>query len=278
MNTRNPYLDQPIEIAIETFAFCNAACTFCPYPTLERKGTRMSEDLMYRLLDEISKFEHPCVLSPFKVNEPLLDTRLMKYLNMVNLIAPSVSLRLFTNGSPLSASLIDRIAALDNVRHLWISLNSHNPDEYKKIMGLDFERTALRLDALHYAVFIGEFLHPVVLSKVVDNPDTWWEFTMYCNTRWPLFKVQPIKQDSWLGYAAPLMPDIPDAPCARWFELSILATGIVSLCCMDGKGEFPIGDVNTQTLLEVYNNPFYRERREQSLSRMHIHPCSTCSY
>ena len=67
-------------------------------------------------------------------------------------------------------------------------------------------------------------------------------------------------------------------PCGRWYELSIMANGVVSLCCQDGEGQFPIGDVNKQTLLEVYNHPFYRERREKNLSRLEVEVCNTCTY
>src|SRR6266568_9089325 len=40
---RSPYLDYPQEVHIETFAYCNAKCTFCPYPTMERQGDKMPD-------------------------------------------------------------------------------------------------------------------------------------------------------------------------------------------------------------------------------------------
>jgi MoaA/NifB/PqqE/SkfB family radical SAM enzyme len=33
---KSPYLDFPVHVHLETNALCNAACNFCPYPTLER--------------------------------------------------------------------------------------------------------------------------------------------------------------------------------------------------------------------------------------------------
>lgn len=273
------YIDQPWEISLETLTLCNARCTFCPYPTLDRKGTAMDLKLMYRLLDEMATFAHPFVISPFKVNEPFLDRRrLFPYLQKINACIPLAQLRLFTNGSTLTELMLDSIQELNNVLHLWVSLNSHDSGEYEKIMGIDFDLTAKRLDELHRRAFVGEFTHPVMLSKVTDSLTGEEAFLDYCNTRWPLFTRQIIKQDSWLGYVAPLHPSIPDTPCSRWFELSILSTGVVSLCCMDGKGEFPIGNVHDQTLLEVYNQPGYRQRRATLQSRLSVHPCNTCSY
>ena len=37
--------------------------------------------------------------------------------------------------------------------------------------------------------------------------------------------------------------------------------------CMDGKAEYPIGDVNTQHCLEIYNAPHYRQLREKTFTR-----------
>jgi hypothetical protein len=47
---------------------------------------------------------------------------------------------------------------------------------------------------------------------------------------------------------------------------------------MDGKAEFAIGDLNKQSLFEVYNSRFYRERRVKSLNRQGISPCERCTY
>jgi hypothetical protein len=37
------YLDYPLIVQIETIALCNAACTFCQYPDLGRKGDKLSD-------------------------------------------------------------------------------------------------------------------------------------------------------------------------------------------------------------------------------------------
>ena len=274
------WLDQPREVSIETLARCNAACTFCPYPTLDRKGTRMSDELLDKLVAELASFTRPVYLSPFKVNEPLLDVRLIPLIERVNREAPRVRVRIFTNGSPLTSDKVEAIARLKNIEHLWVSLNSHIPEEYERLMGLRFDLTARRLDHLHELVGLNEFPHPVVLSTVGFPNEP---FRRYCFDRWPLFQSLAIKRDAWIDYTDAQNLEVPDSPCVRWFELSILATGKVAHCCMhDGADEkYNIGDVNNQTMLEIYNSPFWRERREKLLSRRALDersPCSHCSY
>lgn len=269
---RESFLDYPIEVSIETLSLCNAACTFCPYPTLERKGNRMSDELLDKLVGELISWRRPMYFSPFKVNEPLLDKRTIPICERVNREAPDVVLRIFTNGAALTPDKIEQVAGLKKVSHLWVSLNSHIPEEYEKLMGMPFERTAKRLDYLHS---LNDFPHSVMLSAVgYPNED----FRFYCWQRWPKFESLAIKRDSWLGYVDAQKTEVPDTPCSRWFELSIMSNGVVSLCCMDGEGKFAIGDVSQQTMLEVYNAPAWRERREKLLSRRGIHPCSTCTY
>lgn len=296
---RTHYLEQPMEVSIETLALCNARCTFCPYPTLDRKGTRMDSEVVVRLIDEMARFPIPFSFSPFKVNEPFLDSRLLDFCQEFEARCRNGHLRLFTNGSALTFDKMTQVAKLQRVQHLWVSLNSHKADEYRELMGLEIGHVFKRLDLLHSLVVDGEFLHPVVVSKVtsvrriVPNPlpdpryETFQvnqaaiddaEFYNFVRDRWPRFNVHFIKQDGWLGYVPPSSPEIPDTACVRWFELSILATGKVSLCCMDGKGDFCIGDIHQQTLLEIYNDPHYRARREAMISRRAVHPCSTCTY
>jgi MoaA/NifB/PqqE/SkfB family radical SAM enzyme len=278
-----PYLErwhsQPKEVSLETLARCNAACTFCPYPTLERIGTRMPDQLISRLIREMAEWEVPFDFAPFKLSEPLLDVRLQSICETFSADVPNGTLRLFTNGSPMTRKHLEWIAALPRLHHLWISLNEYRADEYQKLMKMPFDRTAKNLDMLHEMVVAGEFKHPVVLSKVGQD----FDFQRYCHVRWPAFERSIIKKDGWLGYVDPDDPTIPDTPCIRWFELSIMADGLASHCCM-ASGEpakYNIGDVNKQTLLEIYNSPFWAERRHKLLSRKAVDdrsPCNQCSY
>lgn len=267
------FMNRPFEVSIETLAMCNAACEFCTYPNLARIGTKMPDELINRLIDEMATWDAPFMFSPFKVNEPLLDVRLFDILEQFNERVPKGFVRLFTNGSALGTANIRKLPNIKNLEHVWVSLNSVDPVEYTKIMKLPWKRTADNLDALH-----DSFDGPVVLSRVAGTYNQNRDFVTYCNQAWPKFQAVVIKRDGWLGDIAAPVAQIPDTMCSRWFELSVTAAGIVSLCCMDGHAKFPIGDLNTQTMLEVYNDPAWRQRRETKMSRKQVFPCSTCSY
>lgn len=265
------YLDQPNEVSLETFAKCNAACTFCPYPTLERIGTRMSDAMIDRLVDEMAEWTVPFTFAPFKVNEPLLDKRVLPLLETVNRRIPHCWIRLFSNGSTITAENVERIGRLQRVIHLWVSLNEYRPAEFESLTGLKWKQVTDNLDRLHAS----SFPHTVMLSCVgFPNED----FRRYCFDRWPKFQSFALKKEAWIDFTDPQVSEVPDRPCLRWFELNIMATGKVALCCMDGTGEHSIGDLNTSTMLEVYNAPHWRDRRERLISRRGIAPCNRCTY
>ena len=268
MDRRDVYMDQPCEISLETMAICNAACTFCPYEEIERKGEKMPDELIDKLIDQMAEFDKPFNFSPFKVSDPLLDNRLIDILQKVE-ARTLANIRVFTNGQALTFKKAEQLHNIDKME-LWISFNEHRETEYKNLMNLDYQRTIKNIDMLHAS----DFAHPVILTRVGKDPD----FVDFCNNRWPDYRALIIKRDGWLGFTEHEREEVPDRRCDRWFELSIMANGIVSLCCMDGKGEYPIGDINTQTLKEVYNSPLWRERRELNQSRLDINPCSTCTY
>ncbi|MDP6351793.1 MAG: hypothetical protein QF926_07350 [Alphaproteobacteria bacterium] len=72
------HADYPSHVHMETYAYCNAACGFCPPSTLDRKGTRMPDAPINKIIDELSEIP-PFLqfrLAPYKFNEPFLDKRL----------------------------------------------------------------------------------------------------------------------------------------------------------------------------------------------------------
>jgi hypothetical protein len=232
----------------------------------------MPDEMIDRLIGEMAEWERPFYFAPFKVNEPLLDNRLIPICQKVNKLVPGAILRIFSNGQALTPEKIDGIARLNRVVHLWISLNSHIKEEYEELMKIGFDKTVKRLDYLHSI----EFPHRVMLSTVGFPNEP---FRRWCFDRWPKFDSTALKRDAWIDYTHAANSEVPDQPCARWFELSIMANGKVSLCCMDGTGKYAIGDLNQQTMLEVYNSPGWRERREKMLSRKVAgDPCNRCTY
>lgn len=276
------YLHQPREISIETLALCNAACRFCPYPTIDRHGAKLDDTTLLHLIEQMKHWTEPFFVSPFKVNEPFLDKRLLSFCGWINNDLPLAHLRIFTNGSRFTNNNVQELLALKKVEHIWVSLNDVDPDRYKWLMQLNFNHVAEKIDILHTA-WLRKIAQRVVISRVAEvdrviEVTRRREFEDYVWKRWPGFVAFHIKRDGWIDYTQPGSELIPKTPCSRWWELSIMANGVAALCCMDGTGKYSIGNVHESSLYEIYNTPTMVRRRLAMMNRDKIEPCNRCTY
>ena len=275
---RSPYMDFPAHVHLETFAKCNASCSFCPSEKLERSGARMPDSLIAKILAELTAIPVRFQLSPFKVNEPFLDVRLFDILELCNRSLPNAGVTLTTNASPLTDAQLKKLAALRNIGSLFISVNERNPEAYERVMGIPFARSVDRLKSIHRVVTEGKLQFPVILSRVGDGSAEDQCFTRWAQENFPRFQSAVFSRGGWLGQVDTTTSYVPAIGCIRWFDLSITATGVVAHCCMDGMALYPIGDANRQHLLEIYNSPAYRSLREHALSRLEAAPCKSCGF
>ncbi|MCA9017605.1 MAG: radical SAM protein, partial [Planctomycetaceae bacterium] len=275
------YMDYPKHVHLETQARCNASCNFCPYPNLNRKHTKMSDELIDKILNELTEIprEMNLQISPFKVSEPFLDVRLFDVLKKINNLLPQAKIALTSNSTPITEDKLEALQEFKNIQYLWISFNDHREEEYERVMGLPYQRTRQRLEMIHDAFTEGDVYFPVVLSRVGDGTIVDREFVDWVGINYPLFQSNVFARMEWMGQVKGLnVFEVPNMGCERWFELSITATGEVAHCCADGQAEFPIGNVNDQHVLEVYNSPEYRKLREATVSRLSVHPCNKCTF
>jgi MoaA/NifB/PqqE/SkfB family radical SAM enzyme len=278
---QSPALDFPAHVHLETLASCNAACSFCPYPTIDRQGTKMSDALIQKIVGDLADIPrvHAFQLSPFKVNEPFLDVRLFDLIDLFQERLPQASITLTTNASPITAKVLARLGSLPKIGYLWISFNDHRQQQYEEAMKLPYRRTIERLDMIHRAKANQQLPIRVVLSRVSDGTPIDRDFGLWVKTHYPLFEVSLFARGEWLGQTgAQAVHRPPAVGCIRWFDVSITATGVVAHCCMDGKAEFPIGDARHSHVLDIYNQPQFRQLRAAAVTRQEADPCRRCSF
>lgn len=280
---RMAYVDYPAMVHLETLAVCNAACNFCPYPRLERQGTKMPDSLIEKVIDDLSAMppKLPFQFAPYKLSDPFLEPRLFDIIDLASARLPGIIVTLITNGTALTERKIDQLRRVKSLGYLNVSLNSDNAEEYERVMQLPFARTLARLDLLHRKKAAGEIPFPVRLTRVSSDKDSDVAFLEFARARYPAFKALIAPRNDWLGEVVTegSLSQVPDAPCHRWFDLSITATGVVAMCCMDGEAQYPKGDVSHENALDVYNLPRLRELRQSLISRHAAgSPCSRCTY
>jgi hypothetical protein len=273
------YMDYPLYVSVETSTLCNARCSFCPYPTLERLGNKMPDALIDKIISDLKSIPDHVEFrfAPFKVSDPFTEPRIFSIIEKINRELPNASIDLYSNGASLTEAKFDQLPAIRNFQYLNISLNEHRKVEYEKLMGLNYDHVMRRLQMIHDRMERGDLPFAVVVSRVCDyiNDE---DFRAFVNQRFPRFVVHTHRRSDWLGQVDVHSESVPDIGCAMWFSLSITSTGIVSYCCMDGEARYPIGDVTNTHALDVYNAPAFRAVRQGRSSRIGCTPCGQCTF
>ncbi len=285
-NLFEKYLDYPLEVTIETTGKCNARCVFCPHHELERRNEYMSDALFMRIIDQLKEIPktHYYYLSPFKVNEPLMDKQIFERIGIINEQLPNAYIRLFSNFNMATDEHIRRIGMIKNLSDMDISLNSLDKEEYKALMGLNLEKTKRSIHRLlEYMRKIGLNIQKpnIVFSRVAQSPSTDWEYLKQFNIEFKdyldIATPYVIPKQEWIDFIPSEAPLNQGRPCMRWSDLNICCNGVVAFCCMDGRGAYPWGNIMEKTALEIYNQPKYRRLREECPNKAEITPCRYCS-
>ena len=280
------YMNSPMHVHVETTGVCNARCTFCPYTVMDRRGKRMSDELFAKIVSDLKELpaDAPLAISPFKVNEPLLDPKIFQRMDTLADELPHAFFWLTSNFNVVDDETLEQLAKVRRLNYIWISLNSLREDEYKQWMGLELSKTVENIKRLIRVNRKKRFVPQIVLSRVGDGTGNDKRFVLDIASVFAQFKcgsdylVGLTKRGQWMGFTDSKSPDISSLPCQRWFELSMTCTGEVAFCCMDGLCEHALGDLNKQSVLDVYNRPDYLKLRKTSPPRKDVDTCKNCTF
>ena len=172
-------LEFPRLIQAETLAACNAKCTFCPYDTLDRKGEKMSWQMIEKFAYEFQEYpeDHDFSFAPYKVSDPFLDNRLCDIAELILSSHPLVRFALTTNGNYIPKNMIDRLIKTSEKYpgriSLSFSINTVDSTEYKNLMKLNLERTIKNLNIIQSRAdeFISSGIKSIDVTRVsTDGP------------------------------------------------------------------------------------------------------------
>lgn len=245
-------------LQIENIAICNAACVFCPYPTMTRQRGTMSMDLFKKIIDEaagIQRIEQICITG---LGEPLLDKHLVERIKYIReTVRRLVIVGIFTNGTYLTEEKAQALADA-GVTTIHVSLNAITARQRKEIMKIDDYDLVVKQIRRCMEIFKEKGLGQKVIVKGVQSKDlmeggdgaTFME-------EWGGPTDQGGNgflhlEGNWAGAMWPMRVK-PVSACSRALgSIMVLWDGRVSLCCFDSEGAEVLGDVNHQTLREVF--------------------------
>ena len=229
-------------LQVETTNRCNAHCVFCPHEKIGKKGT-MEQALYEKIIEDAAKLPNLRLFDPFLNGEPFMDRDFMDRLRLAREKLPNTEIEIYTNGSLLTDPVLYDLAPITDL-HLSVSLNGLKPETRQKIMGLD------------------DYWGVVQACKKMDKLGIKYRVTMVAYPEIPQAEVQAfiesggtaIRYQSWCGAQYPYerrrWTQCPRALC----QMTVLYTGEVCLCCFDPLGEVSFGNLNDQTIEEIWND------------------------
>ena len=273
-NLRTP--DFPRRLQIETTNRCNASCSMCPILKMKRPKGDMSFELWAKLTAELK--DRPALrrVMLHVMGEPLLHPRFAEMFRYLREEAPHQPVEFSTNGSVLTSEKAEELVEI-GFEQINFSLDACSPETHAKIRkGLYFQKVMANLEGLIEIVARAGKNKPRVLIQMIKmdvNRDEWREF----EERWQglaerhsFFELYVKEQWSWGGYLDSGQAEMEREkgflalPCSFPFDqLDVYCDGRVGFCCLDEDAHLAVGDLNKQSLAEIWNSERMAEIRRK---------------
>ncbi|MCT7539712.1 radical SAM protein [Aliarcobacter cryaerophilus] len=275
-------LDMPLSLLVEVTRLCNFKCVYCAHAEYSERDNRMlSIELYKKALEGLKKFDRKLRSITFVgMGESLLHKDLPEMIKLSKQVSDKVTL--VTNGSLLNKKNIDKLidSGIDIIR---ISLQGLNKEEYKEIsqVNINFE-------------------------KFVENLTYLYKNKKQCQIYYkiPNFSLRPEYKDIF-GPISDSMVNIPIAPtyqnvnydkienivdnekglrsrytvCPQpFYMLGIRVSGEVSPCCETDEACISVGNINTESLYDIWHGKKLKNMRLAFLkgNRNQIKHCANC--
>lgn len=290
-------LDTPFVVHIETGNTCNFKCKFCPainenvHKKYNIKKGLITKELYEKIVNDLKEFPNKVKRIYFHVaGEPLVHKDIVYFIKYAKNANIANELVMVTNGALLTKELSNQLAdaGLDIIQ---ISVEGVNSQQYKEITGVD-------IDYNKFVENIG-YLYSVknkdctIYAKILDcglSDDDKNKFYRdfsniadHCIIEHLIDACPSELVDTTLGLGQtttqegkPLVEKLICTPV--FYSLSINYNGIVGACSCDYAKQINIGNVNNQSLLEIWNGEKLRSfQKMMLLGKRKEHPyCGVC--
>lgn len=262
---------------IETTNHCDRKCQICPHQSLERPKGFMDLELYKKIIDQIP---HAELVFPYFLGEPLLHK------DIYEMIKYSKSKGLYTSistGGKLLNEANCRKLVESGLDHLQVSLHSTNEEAYETIDSkADFQTLLKNIDQF-LSINNGKIDFYISIITLDSGIKDWKDFVNQwrakgAKVRFKFFTDWNSEKEAIKKFA--LKPRKNETgPCDwLWQQFHILWDGRVVPCCFDYDARHVLGDVNKNSIHEIWNSAPYAKIREAHLKDgSSVKLCAKCS-
>ena len=257
-------------LSIEITNLCNFKCTMCLFHSKEMNfHTKLSDhpsfinkDLFKRIVDEYAEFDqlNKHILPQFQ-GEPLMNPDFLELLEYIN--SKKITFGFTTNSSLLTKEVTDKLNTFEYFKNIAFSIDSINKETFEKIrVNANYDKL---LSNIEYFLSVCRDDIFISVNAVIQDSNK-HEIT-------DLVKFW-LEKDKIKRVTAPFVTDDCCIPTQTNFEpgerhacpipsgnMIILTNGQVIPCCKDVKYEFNLGNINSQSLEEIWNGKEFSDLR-----------------
>ncbi len=274
----------PSDLYIEPTNNCNLNCVMCPRKLSSRKIGYMDFELFKKIIDESVQYGKRGVITLHKDGEPLLHPQLGQMIAYVKEKMAAHILRLSTN-----ALLLDEVRSkeliLSGLDAITISLDGTNEETYRKIRGGDYHKVVN--NTLRFIKIRNDMCRtrPWVTLQMIKTADTVGQISHFKELWRPVADAIEIKEFLNWGGTIPAeevrLPNLDSRePCLDlWTYLTINWDGYGSICCLDFDCKGIVGDVNQQSLKEIWDGKGISQYRLTHINHLwqQVPLCKDCN-
>lgn len=241
-----------IKVGLELTSKCNLRCGMCPLPVLRRPY----EDMDWAIVEKAEREIHGLGLRLkwlHEMGEPLLYARIDDAIRLF----PEASLS--TNGLVLTEEVGAKLLA-SPLKRLRICVDSVNPKIYPQLRtGGDFDKLVdltrkflVQAKGHPIRIEIQKMRSRMTVDETVDDFRKLFELKKYRNARVIEKTCEPLDVNEETDLHGKFYGCIQRA-FFSW--VIIFADGRVTHCCYDAHGDQVLGDLKTDSLLDIIQGP-----------------------
>lgn len=280
----------PVRLWLETSSRCNLACRLCVNKDID---PALKGDLDYclykKIIDEIKDYVFDVNL--FHRGEPLLNKNIIPMIDYAS--KRGIKTRIHTNGVLLNDKF-SRDIIQSGLNLISFSFDGYTKNTYEKNrIGARYSKTIQNITDFLKIKKELKSITPFTIIQVMefDEELSSDDFIKQKDSfvkkfdGLPLDRIITRKPHNWGG-----MLDIKGItkidkkrskiiPCTfPWYSLTVFYNGKVYLCPQDFAGEIQIGDLNNESITDIFNNEKIKNVRKRFKNKniSGLSPCNTC--
>ncbi len=276
-------LGYPPYLLIEPVSTCNLRCPFCfqTDTTFTKKPFMgvIDFDLFKKVVDEADEIGVGAITLASR-GEPTLHKQFNEMLDYLETKKNIFEIKINTNATFLDDKVCHSILR-NKITQVVISADHYQKEEYERLRkNSNFEKILKNVDRLFT---IRKLQYPNSITEIrvsgIDNDKNlnrekfknfWIKRSDHVTASFPL--------ERWNTYENEIHDDITD-PCENlWDRMYVWFDGKVNPCDADYKSLLSFGNLNQDSIKDIWNNKKIKDLREEHLNneRLKTSPCDRC--